>query len=161
MGKHTYIHPDIHLFISSIGRSRQNIHEKYNKKNEKKLLKYGEGPFCKFAIEARYDKPGIYIFYSNNKIMYVGQTERQLVERIYDYGHISPANCWERGQSTNIKINYKICEEIEKGNKIELKFCEQNTSKEKRIEIEREIMAELDPLWNIKDLELTTHVDSN
>ena len=36
---------------------RQNIHENYNKKNEKKLLKYGEGPFCKFRIEVKYDPP--------------------------------------------------------------------------------------------------------
>ncbi len=140
---------------------RQNIHENYNKKNEKKLLKYGEGPFCKFRIEGKYDKPGIYIFYSNNKIRYVGQTERSLEKRIYDYGQISPANCWDGGQGTDIKINYKICEEIKKGNEIKLYFCEQNTSEEKRIEGERKIIAELDPLWNNKDVERTRHVDSD
>ena len=49
----------------------------------------------------------------------------------------------------------------EKGNEIKLYFCEQNTSEEKRIEGERKIIAELDPLWNNKDVERTRHVDSD
>lgn len=141
---------------------RQNIHEEYDKKNEKELLPYGEGSFCKFSIDPKYNRPGIYIWDSNNKPKYVGETSGPLSERVYGYGHISPANCWKpKGQATNVKINYKICREIEEGNEIKLYFCEQNTSEEKRREIEREIMAELDPLWNNKDVELTRHVDSD
>ena len=58
-------------------------------------------------------------------------------------------------------LTYYDFGKIEKGNEIKLYFCEQNTSEEKRIEGERKIIAELDPLWNNKDVERTRHVDSD
>ena len=127
---------------------RKNVHEKYEKKTEKKLIPFGDGPFCEFKISTDYNKSGLYLYYSNGVLKYVGITVRPLYSRINEYGRISPINCWTGGRHTNVKINHKIFKEIEKGCNVELFFCEKDLPKTELELIEKRIINEYNPPWN-------------
>lgn len=115
-----------------------------NYKKDKRLNKYGKGPFCKFKIPDNINRAGVYIIKVNGKVKYVGECEDLSRRFNSGYGQISPRNCFIGGQATNCKINSYILLEIKKGAKVQLYFYE---TKE-RFLLERELINKYKPEWN-------------
>jgi len=115
---------------------------RYPKAHLKQLNKHGAGPFCRFAAVGLPSKPGIYVVTVNEELRYVGMT-RDLAQRWGSQGYrvISPANCYQGGQSTNCRINHEIL-------RIEVWFRREAESE--LISIERRLRAALNPPWNIQ-----------
>ena len=80
----------------------------YKNADDKKLNKYGKGPFCKFQIPNGINKAGVYILKIDDEVKYVGECENLSSRYNIGYGQISPRNCYVGGQSTNCKINSYI-----------------------------------------------------
>lgn len=117
----------------------------YNKDNLP-LLKYGRGAFCRFSITAG-NWRGVYLWVSEGKIIYIGETENLRERFNMGYGNISPRNCYRGGQSTNCKMNQIILELYEKGQKVELYFLETLNNKA----VELELLKNIKTLYNVKD----------
>jgi len=118
--------------------------KKYDNKKNLRLHKYGEGPFCKFNIEKKYSqKIGVYVMLIDNNIHYVGECE-DFRKRVYDYGNISPRNCFDGGRRTNCRVNSDILKMIKNGKEIELYFLETKD----RFEIEYQLIKKFKPIWN-------------
>ena len=130
--------------------SSQNItesfpQERYENKNNLKLNKYGKGPFCKFTIDKKFsNKTGVYILTVENEIKYVGECDDFYNRYYMGYGNISPRSCFERGQSTNCRINSNILSSIKINNFVNLYFLET----EDRFKIEHELIQGQNPPWN-------------
>ena len=110
--------------------------ELYRHKNDKKLLKQGTGAFCRFSIDAE-EVAGVYLLTDgDDNILYIGETrnlrQRFNNSRFGSYGFISPAACYEGGQSTNLRINKLVLKHFETGNPLRLYFME--TSHHKQVE---------------------------
>lgn len=116
----------------------------YKNKENKKLNKYGKGPFCKFTIPSNLNCSGVYIIKVNDDIKYVGECDNLSKRFNMGYGQISPRNCFEGGQSTNCKINSFILKEVKAGSKVFLFFYETHD----RFQIERELIKKYNPEWN-------------
>ena len=117
---------------------------KYNNRANKKLNKYGKGPFCRFRIPNTINSEGVYIIKVNNDILYVGECENLSHRFNLGYGQISPRNCFVGGQSTNCKINSYILQEIKNGSEVFLYFFETG----ERFKIESELIKKYKPEWN-------------
>jgi len=116
-------------------------------KNEKgyPLLKYGNGPFCKFKIDKKYSgKNGIYAICVDKNLKYIGECENFLKRFNYGYGNISPKNCFKGGRPTNCRINSLILSFYKKDLKIDLYFFETPN----RFKLEYEIIKKNNPEWN-------------
>ena len=116
----------------------------YKNVDDKKLNKYGKGPFCKFQIPNGISKAGVYILKINEEVKYVGECENLSSRYNTGYGQISPRNCFVGGQSTNCKINSYILQEVKNGSKVHLLFYET----ENRFEVERDLIKKYEPDWN-------------
>ena len=116
----------------------------YKNADDKKLNKYGKGPFCKFQIPNGINKAGVYILKIDDEVKYVGECENLSSRYNMGYGQISPRNCIVGGQSTNCKINSYILREVKNGSKVLLLFYET----ENRFEVERELIKKYEPKWN-------------
>ena len=72
----------------------------------------------------------------NRNILYIGETlnlrQRFNDSRFGSYGFITPAACYEGGQSTNCKINQLALKHYETNNPLRLYFME--TSNHKQVE---------------------------
>ena len=119
-------------------------YNEYKNAANKKLNKYGKGPFCKFRISSTLNRAGVYIIKVNEDIKYVGECEDLSNRYNSGYGQISPRNCFVGGQSTNCKINSYILEEVKDGSKVYLFFYETD----ERFKIERELIKKYEPEWN-------------
>jgi hypothetical protein len=117
---------------------------KYNNRANKKLNKYGKGPFCRFRIPNTLNSEGVYIIKVNNDIMYIGECENLSRRFNLGYGLISPRNCFVGGQSTNCKINSYILQEMKNGSKVYLFFYETG----ERFKIESKLIKKYKPEWN-------------
>ena len=110
--------------------------EMYRYKNNKKLLKQGTGAFCRFSIIAE-EAAGVYLLTDGDRnILYIGET-RNLQQRFNNsrfgsYGFITPAACYEGGQSTNCKINHLVLKHFEVVDPLRLYFME--TADHKQVE---------------------------
>lgn len=119
---------------------------KYDNTENLKLHTYGDGEFCKFKISANINDSGVYFFYADNEIIYIGETEN-LKNRINSgYGNISPRNCFEGGQRTNCKINKILLEYFRANKKVYLYFYKSTDYKN----VEEELIAKVDPKYNDK-----------
>ena len=119
-------------------------YKEYKNVDNKKLNKYGKGPFCKFQIPNGINKAGVYILKINDEVKYVGECENLSSRYNIGYGQISPRNCYVGGQSTNCKINSYILQEVKNGSKVYLLFYET----ENRFEVERSLIKKYEPEWN-------------
>ncbi len=116
----------------------------YPKATTKRLNLHGAGPFCHFTIPTSLTGEGVYIIARDEQPMYAGRCN-DLVSRFNaGYGHISPANCYVRGQATNCKINNRILQETLASHALQLWFLP--TPDSARIELE--LIAVLVPPWN-------------
>jgi hypothetical protein len=118
--------------------------ERYDNKKNLKLNNYGKGPFCKFSIDKKYSKTGVYVILVNDLIEYVGECDNLFKRFGMGYGNISPRNCFEGGQLTNCRINSKISSLLNSNHKIHLYFFETN----QRFKIEHELIIRNNPSWN-------------
>ena len=118
----------------------------YDNKAGLPLLQNGDGAFCQFGIAADH-VPGVYLWVSDGRIIYIGETA-DLAERFNNgYGHIAPRNCFIRGQSTNCKMNKVVLAYYESGKTIRLYFCQ--TAEHKRVELE--LLNKINTPYNVKD----------
>jgi hypothetical protein len=109
-----------------------------------KLHQYGDGSFSRFRIPGNETRDGVYLVYSNERLMYVGETENLAVRFNQGYGNISPRACYEGGQQTNCRINKLILDEIKNGKNIALYYIWTNDRKQ----IEAQLRNALKPVWN-------------
>ena len=101
------------------------------------LHRFGLGPFCRFSITPL-DIAGVYLLVSDDEILYIGETcnlNHRFNTRSYgSYGFITPAACYQGGQSTNCKINMLVLHQFEMKQPLMLYFLK--TNEHKRIEKE-------------------------
>ncbi len=81
-----------------------------NDKNYKDFLnRNGDKKYCKFKINSYLNNKGVYCFFEENEIKYIGKCTTDFDTRINNgYGRISPKNCFKDGRSTNCHINSLI-----------------------------------------------------
>jgi hypothetical protein len=127
---------------------------KFDNLNNLPLHKYGGGQFCSFTISTKTNKEGVYLITVNDEITYLGECENLSRRFNSGYGNISPRNCFLGGQSTNCRINNKIHEAANE--KIKVYFHETNN----RFEVERELIMQLNPIWNISRGKKILHTSS-
>jgi len=97
--------------------------EKYNNVKNHKLLSAGTGPFCRFSINPKWASvSGVYVFYIDDELRYIGQCLDFAQRFNIGYGTISPRCCYEGGQSTNCKMNKVVLAAYENGQKVDLYF---------------------------------------
>lgn len=122
------------------------------------IHKYGQGPFCAFKIQDHYEKKGLYCFVVNGNIRYIGKvtgnsTFRKRIN--HGYGHISPYNCYQRGNGhsggrlTNCRINSLVNKEFLCGSRIQIGFHIMDNDTEIG-KLEKELIKKMNPIWNIQ-----------
>ncbi len=122
------------------------------------LNKYGEGPFCRFKITSDgqdLDVLGVYALVDgSNEVLYIGKCTGRtstLGKRFnMGYGLISPRNCYQRGQSTNCRINGLILKASKAGRDLSL-FFHRTQDGQSASDLECKFMQTLKkPPWNLK-----------
>ena len=112
------------------------------------LNKYGDNKFCEFKIEENLNDKGIYCFFLNGKIKYVGRCTDNFKKRINQgYGKIHPKNCFIDGQATNCHLNsiINLSKNVEFG-----VYTMSNKSTEEIKELEKLILTCNRFEWNIQ-----------
>lgn len=121
--------------------------ESFTKKNIIPLHKYGDGTFCHFSIDKKWNGlSGVYTFYINDKLVYIGKCKNLGSRFNHGYGNISPRNCYLKGQSTNCKLNKVVLEAVKKQKIVAIYF--HNTSKSS--ELESILINHYHPEYNIQ-----------
>lgn len=121
--------------------------DRYAKKDQTKLHRYGDGPFCRIRIAQDVRAPGVYMLTSEGEPRYVGRCRNSLRERWgpRGYGAIHPRNCYVGGQQTNCRINNLVLQEAKAGRKLELWFSETSEPGP----LEARLITKLSPPWNL------------
>lgn len=114
------------------------------------LNKYGDKTYCNFKIidELFGNKKGIYIYYIDSDLKYIGRSLDPFYKRINHsgYGKIHPKNCYIDGQSTNCHLNYLITQIKDK-----IKFAVLTLNKDDEIKtMEKELIYQYKPEWNLQ-----------
>ncbi len=116
-------------------------------KGNRKLHRHGNGAFCRFNVNAG-NVAGVYLLVCDGELLYIGQTcnlnQRFNNSRFGSYGVITPAACYEGGQTTNCKINHLILLQFEMRYPVQLYFLP--TLEHKRIE--KELLQNFFTLYN-------------
>ena len=122
---------------------------RYHNEHNLPLHKYGRGPFCRFRVALGWPRSGIYVLGNGDDPLYIGECQN-LEDRwgTNGYGHISPRNCYTRGQETNCRINNLIYRETKTGAGFDLWFHPVEGDKHARLAVESELVAVLEPPWN-------------
>lgn len=107
------------------------------------LHRYGDGEFCEFCLPDAPPEAGVYTLCVAKEIIYVGEA-RSLRKRLYDYGHISPRNCFQRGRQTNCRINKLVLEAVRNGHDVDVWFHACDDHKQ----FEPSLLAAIHPSWN-------------
>jgi hypothetical protein len=119
--------------------------DKYENKRNIGLNPYGAGGFCRFSIHPKWSSvSGVYAFFADGKLAYIGQC-LDFAKRINQgYGSISPRNCYRGGQPTNCKINKMVLNACRQGGEVKLYFFKTYDFDR----VERELIRELNPPYN-------------
>lgn len=119
---------------------------RYMKRKTTPLNRYGEGPFCRFSLNAGeyWGVAGVYALFDDESLLYIGLTQNFAQRFNQGYGIIAPKNCYVGGQSTNCKINSMVLSKYQNGNHIYLFFCETTDYKN----VEAELIAAFSPPYN-------------
>lgn len=82
--------------------------------------------FCKFKLKNDKIKniEGVYIWVLDNKIIYIGETNKLKNRFNYGYGIICPRNIFKGGQSTNCKMNRVVLNKSKENKYITIYFHE-------------------------------------
>jgi len=88
----------------------------------KRFHDYGNQDFCEITIKPNLPQTEYLYLMKDDKgtILYIGQTENLRKRFRTDYRHISPRNCFVRGQSTNCKVNANILKHYNQGRRVYL-----------------------------------------
>jgi transcriptional regulator with XRE-family HTH domain len=112
---------------------------------DRKLHRYGRGPFCRFSITRGWSrKGGIYIITVDEKPSYLGKCEDLETRFNHGYGHISAGKRRHRGQQTNCRINHEILNAVRREARIELWFF----ASDNRDELEASLINKNSLDWN-------------
>lgn len=113
----------------------------FNSNGDLKHTKFGLNKSSKYL-----DKKGIYFFYVNDELKYIGRCRDNFKKRINrGYGNISPKNCFLDDQSTNCRINNLINTYKDSITFYVLEL----ESEEKIILLEKKLINELNSEWNL------------
>jgi hypothetical protein len=118
---------------------------RYAKREVVPLLPNGAGPYCMFSVADLPTASGVYVFFVDGMMRYVGRAA-DLRRRFYQYGHISPKNCYLHGRSTNIRLNKHVREALRAGYEVEIFYHETSDYSV----LEESMIATLQPLWNVQ-----------
>jgi len=113
------------------------------------LNNYGDKVYSHFGISENevFNKKGIYTYYLNDKIKYIGITKDNYQKRINNgYGNISPKNCFKDGQTTNCHLNWLISSSF---NNIKF-YVKIMDNVDQIMSIEKKLIQKYDPPWNIQ-----------
>jgi len=110
----------------------------------KKLHAYGEGPFCRFKIQARHEA-GVYAILVDGQLQYIGRTLDLATRFNQGYGRISPRNIYTGGQPTNCRINHLIFQTVQDGKAVTLNFLPTADY----VQIESALISDCNPAWNL------------
>ncbi|TET10381.1 MAG: hypothetical protein E3J83_00540 [Candidatus Atribacteria bacterium] len=113
------------------------------------LNKYGDTTYCQFKIEDELycNKKGLYIYYIESDLKYIGRSLDPFKKRInYGYGKIHPKNCYIDGQATNCHLNSLITHVKDK---IKFAMFPLDNTDEIKI-IEKELIYNYKPEWNLQ-----------
>lgn len=105
-----------------------------------------ETEFCKFKPNLPKGK-GLYIWVTDNEIIYIGESVELRSRFNSQYGHISPRNCYKGGRSTNVKMN-KVVVSLYKNNKT-IDLYVYQTEEHKRLELE--LLNRINTIYNVKN----------
>jgi hypothetical protein len=108
------------------------------------LHQYGEGSFCRFRVPSEETSGGVYLIYSGDNLVYVGEAENLAKRLNQGYGYIAPRACYVGGQQTNCRVNKLILDEMKGGRRFALYFHETSD----RLRLEAELIASNNPPWN-------------
>ena len=111
------------------------------------LNKYGDLEYSIFflAKQVQYNLKGVYFYYLNDELKYIGRCRDSMRKRINSgYGKISPKNCFIDGQSTNCKVNALVTKNRDS---VVLKIFVMSDNKEIK-ELENRLILEYEPEWN-------------
>lgn len=132
------------------------LHKNWN--SARKLHRFGRGPFCEFKIQDHLDEKGLYCFLINHKVKYIGKvTGNSAFRKRFNqgYGHISPYNCYQRGNGhsggriTNCHVNCCVNQEYLSGKVIQVGFCTMNDDIVIN-KLEKDLINDEKPKWNIQ-----------
>lgn len=118
--------------------------DRYAKRADVPLNRYGAGPFGKFKIPRNYKISGVYALTIDGELKYVGEAANLSARYNAGYGNISPKNCYKGGQETNCRLNNLIFEAVSNGSVVGLWFHPTDNYKA----LELELRANLTPEWN-------------
>lgn len=119
----------------------------------KRLNRHGQGPFCRFDFPENWPYAGVYAITVDGVVVYVGESAN-LSTRFgpRGYGSIASRECMSDGQATNCKVNARIADAADCGSRVQVWFLQT----EHRIEVERQVIADLKPPWNSRGGRYTT-----
>lgn len=110
------------------------------------LNKYGEGPFCRFSIHPKWSGvSGVYAYFIDDELVYIGQCLDFAKRFNMGYGNIAPRNCYERGQSTNCKINKVVLESVKQNKTVAIYFHKTASYNQ----VEYELIKSYNPIYNV------------
>lgn len=104
-----------------------------------------DGPFCRFKVDAP-NLPGIYRWYVNGVLVYIGRAANLRNRLSVQYGTVSPRHPFPGGQIQKCRTNAKINAALAAGHTVTVTW----EATPNYIERERELLAiRQDGLWNI------------
>lgn len=113
------------------------------------LNKYGDLEYCRFGLADQNDEhlKGVYFYYENEQLRYVGRCRDNMKNRINNgYGSVSPKNCFIDGQSTNCHLNARISNCM-----ADISLCMFIMEENSEIEIlEMSLIEQYRPQWNVR-----------
>lgn len=120
----------------------------FNYQNKKNLEThcYGNGPFCRFKINAD-PQPGVYLWVVDHTIIYIGETNNLKKRFNTGYGNISPRNCFKGGQTTNCKMNQVVLKMAKENKYVNLYFYKTDKYKD----VEKELLKSINTEYNKKN----------
>ncbi len=117
----------------------------YDKRDSFNLNRHGSGSFCRFSIHPKWSGvSGVYAFFIDDKLVYIGQASDFAKRFNMGYGNISPKNCYVGGQSTNCKINKLVLNSVKAGQRVSVYFHITNAYNQ----VESELIKFYKPLYN-------------
>jgi len=114
------------------------------------LNRYGDLEYSQFFLaESKFhDLRGVYAYFQEDHVMYVGRCRDSMKKRINQgYGKIHPKNCYIDGQATNCHLNALITKARKQ---VSLRLHSMDSDNEiERYELQ--LIQELRPPWNIQN----------
>ena len=125
----------------------ENSSSKFENINNLPYNKYGEGYFCRFELPNSQEKPGVFLWVADNRVLYLGYSNN-MRSCFKFYGKIAPSSCWIPGPSTDCKLNKVALQAFLNNKEIKIYFKETKDYKK----IKSEILQKEKTIYNEKYL---------